>query len=65
MGIAVDLMLVIGVMRESRCLMLPWLILAMIGIIFMGLGLLGLVLLVTIGETTLLVWQLVLLLSGP
>ena len=66
-AIAVDIMLVIGVIRESRYLMLPWLILSMIGIIFMGLGLLaGLILLLV--EKTLtsspLVWQLVLLLSG-
>ena len=66
-AIAVDTMLVIGVIRESRCLMLPWLILSMIGIIFMGLGLLASLILLLVEKTLTsspLVWQLVLLLSG-
>ena len=66
-AIAVDTMLVIGVIRESRYLMLPWLILSMIGIIFMGLGLLASLILLLVEKTLTsspLVWQLVLLLSG-
>ena len=66
-AIAVDIMLVIGVIRESRYLMLPWLILSMIGIIFMGLGLLASLILLLVEKTLTsspLVWQLVLLLSG-
>ena len=64
-ALAVDIMLVIGVMRESRSLMLPWMILSMIGIIFMGLGALAIILLMAFGTAFgFLVWQSILFVIG-
>ena len=64
-AMAVDIMLVIGVMRESRSLMLPWMILSMIGIIFMGLGALAIILFMAFGTAFgFLVWQSILFVIG-